>query len=119
MPVKLRTPKPRRLVFSREVLALFATLERAPKARRDSDWFRERSHELARQLGLVNEWWSMTSVTDTEREPCWPPGYIAFKDWHTCRAVRLELLAALREAEAGRAAPSSLKGREDDAHPIH
>jgi hypothetical protein len=77
-----------------EALALFLALEQTPK---NSEKFRDGSRELARMLGLIDEWWSGNHVNDRSREPCHPPGYISREDWFRCRQVRQELLAASRQ----------------------
>jgi hypothetical protein len=59
VPVKLRAAKERRPNFSAEALALFVELERVPPRRRDRQDFRDKTHELARLLGLVDELWSL------------------------------------------------------------
>ncbi len=92
MPVKERTAKARRPQFSAEALELFVRLE-GMKAR-NSKTFKDGEHELARKLDLVSEFWTCNSVLDRSREPCHPPGCIAYNNWFTCRRVRLALLAA-------------------------
>jgi hypothetical protein len=96
MPVKARAAKDRRPSFSAEALALFVELERTPKG---SQRFKDGSRDLARMLGLIDEWWSGQHVSDRSREPCHPPWCVAFDDWHTCRDVRRQLLAAARGTE--------------------
>jgi hypothetical protein len=54
------------------------------------------ARQLARQLDLVSEYWTINSVLDRSAEPCHPPSYISHQDWFRCRDVRNELLAALR-----------------------
>jgi len=87
---------PQRVRITDPVLDLFAQLDRVPASRRHSQEFKDRSYRLADMLGLTDEWWHMNSVLDTCVEPCHPPHCASFTDWHTCRALRLELLAALK-----------------------
>jgi hypothetical protein len=101
MPAKLRAAKDRRPQFGPEVLALIRELDSTPKRARESAEFKAKERTLMRQLNLVNEWWSMTSVLDRSDAPCWPPWNCAFDDWHTCRAVRLALLEAGSEVVTG------------------
>jgi hypothetical protein len=93
VPVKAREAKERRPQFGAEVLQLFLALETTPPRRRKSQTFKDGERELARRLGLVSEWWTGNSVVDRGPKPCRPPGYIA-QDWHRCRAIREQLLAA-------------------------
>jgi len=90
---------PRRTTIKPDVLAAFAALER--RRDRHSDDYRDREHELMRRLNLVNEFWTMNSVLDRSPEPCLPETYAAHGDWQTCRAVRLQLLAALADPKPG------------------
>lgn len=85
------TRRPRR--FDAETLALFCKLDGMPAQRRA---FSGGGRELARRLGLVNEWWTGNSVLDRSDAPHHSPEYAAFKDWHTCRTAREALLAAVR-----------------------
>jgi hypothetical protein len=78
-----------------QAILLFVELERTP-VRQRGEAFREREHELARMLGLVAEYWSMNSVLDRSRRPCWPEGYAARDHWKRCRRVRQPLLALTR-----------------------
>jgi len=91
MPVKSRIAKGRRPSFSAEALALFVKLEGMCQRGQD---FEESSHQLARMLGLTAEWWTGNSVLDRSEGPCHPPWCVAHEDWHVCRAVREQLLAA-------------------------
>ena len=93
MPVKLRKAKGRQPVFTPEALALFVELERNPRRGRP---FTDGSHDLARMLGLVSEFWSGNCVNDRSAAPCHPPEYVAYHDWFRCRQVRNELLAAIK-----------------------
>jgi hypothetical protein len=91
----------RRPVFSVEVLDLFQELERVRNPR--SEVYRDKSLRLAQLLNLTNEWWcSVTDVNERSSGPSHPPGYIAFDAWHKVRAVRIELLQAVRERRAAR-----------------
>jgi hypothetical protein len=91
MPVKARTAKTLRPSFSAEVLELFVELEHGPKR---GERFRVRERELMYQLNLVHEWWTGDSVLDRSPACAYEPQYISFHHWHTCRQVRLRLLAA-------------------------
>ena len=94
----------RRPVFSAEVLALFAELERMP----GDQAFTDASRRLARLLSLTDEWWTGNHVNDHSRKPCHPPWCQAHTDWHKVRAVRAALLAALGPTSgAGRVRPAS------------
>jgi hypothetical protein len=97
MPVKSRVAKDRRPTFSAEAIALFERLERMPG--QDSQAFEDGSHQLARLLNLVPEFWTGNHVNDRSDGPCHPPGYISREDWFCCRAVRRQLLAAVAERE--------------------
>ena len=79
--------------FDGETLALFERLDRV--ADRDGDAFKASERELAGRLGLASEWWTVNSVLDKSRAPCRPPEYQATRDWHVCREVRRQLLAAV------------------------
>jgi hypothetical protein len=81
-----------------EAIALFAELENAPRRGRD---FEGKTRELARLLGLTAEWWTGNHVNDDSRELLHRPPYIAYQDWHRCRAIGPALLEALG-AESGR-----------------
>lgn len=94
MPVKLRVAKGRRPRFSSEALQLFAGLEGTPRAKA----FGAETHRLANLLGLTEEWWTGNHVNDASSAPLYPPGYQSFVDWLHCRAVRGQLLAALKES---------------------
>jgi hypothetical protein len=109
MPSNRRTlNRPRRAQFSREVLELFAELEALPQR---SERFIQGSKRLARLLGLTSEWWTMNHVHRRDAHPCHPPYKTAFEDWHTCREVRLALLAATElERTAVRARHSLARG---------
>jgi hypothetical protein len=90
VPAKVRTPKGRRPSFDRETLALFAKLERLALP---EPAFSEGAHELARRLDLTTEYWTGNTPLDRDG-PCHPSGYIANRDWETCRRVRERLLQA-------------------------
>src|SRR5262245_49915957 len=83
--------RPQRAQISAEALALFLALEHVPQ---DSERFMDGSHQLARLLGLVREFWGGNFVNDKSAGPCWPPSLVAHHDWHKVRQVRLALLAA-------------------------
>ena len=95
MPAKLRQAKALRRQFSRDVLELFIALEHSPKR---GERFRIRERELMYQLNLIHEWWTGDSVLDRSATCAYEPHYIAFHHWHTCRRVRLELLASTASA---------------------
>jgi hypothetical protein len=81
--------------FSPEAVELFVELEDAPQ---DSPRFKEKSRELARMLGLGNEWLcSCVHVNDRSREPPHSPGYPARDDWFRVHAVRTLLLEATKD----------------------
>jgi hypothetical protein len=86
--------RPRRSVFSPEVIALFVELERMP---RQSPQFEEKSRALAERLGLMNEWFMRQNVSDRSAMPP-QPWLCAHQAWHTCRRIRLQVLEAAREA---------------------
>jgi hypothetical protein len=94
MPVKHRVAKGRRPTFPPEVVALFSEIERLP----GDHAFKDNSHQLARMLGLTDQWWTGNQVNDRSRAPCHGPWCQAHTDWHTCREVRLQLLAAAKGA---------------------
>jgi hypothetical protein len=77
--------------FTSEVLSLFVELEHGPKR---SEKFRVRERELMYQLNLIHEWWTGDSVLDRSGACAYSPQYISYYHWHTCRRVRLQLLAA-------------------------
>jgi hypothetical protein len=103
MPAKLRAPKERRPPpFDPEVLALFRELDATPMRARESDAFKARSRELARALGLENEWFlSQCSVLDRSALPN-PPLRLAEEDMHAVRRVRNALLAAVKDTARDR-----------------
>ena len=99
MPTNRRPiSRPHRPSFSPEALALFAELERVPARARHSQDFKDKSHELARRLHLVDEFWGGNDVTDRSTEPCWPPWCVSHGDWHRCRAIRRALLQTVKES---------------------
>ena len=102
MPAKTRVAKTRRRSFSPEAIALFLELERMSRRNKT---FRDKTHELARMLGLVYEWWNGNHVNDRADGPCHPPGYAAFDNFFRVRAVREELLAAAGGSSARRLPP--------------
>ena len=85
----------RRTRIGPEALALFAELEHAPQ--RQSRDFKDKSYQFARLLGLTTEWFlSGCSVLDRSDGPVHSsPEYSEHHDWHLCREVRRDLLAAL------------------------
>jgi hypothetical protein len=95
MPVRRRIAKGRRPTFPPDVLALFVELERIPEQR---EAYSDGSRELARLLGMTDEWWGGNSVLDRSRGPCHPPGYGAYDDWFRCRVVREQLLEAMNRS---------------------
>jgi hypothetical protein len=103
MPTKLRAAKALRPQFSRDVLELFIELEHAPKRGR-GDAFKAKEKKLMYALGLVAEFWTMTSVLDRSVGPSYPPQFAAHRNWHTCRAIREALLAASGSTDAPKAA---------------
>ena len=98
MPTK-RKPRQRQwhAKFSPEVLSLFLELEHG---RQRGEAFRRKEKTLMYALGLVSEFWSMTSVLDRSTGPGCEPQYCRYQDWHTCRRVREQLLAASGTVEA-------------------
>jgi hypothetical protein len=90
----------RRPSFTPEVLRLFAELEHS--ARRGPK-FKEKARELARMLGLVDEWWTGNSVLNRRAGPSHPPQCIAHDDFYRCREVRRQLLAAIGQRGASAA----------------
>jgi hypothetical protein len=101
VPVKARAAKERRPTFSAEALDLFEELERVRSRR--SEAFRDKSLRLARMLGLATEWWcSVTDVNERGPGPVHPEGYVAREAWFRCRAVRIQLLQAVRERRTTR-----------------
>jgi hypothetical protein len=77
-----------------DVVALFVKLEQTPCRRRRDDRFKAAERELARQLNLIDEWWTGNSVLDRDRSPCHPPSCVAHADWHRVHHIREALLAA-------------------------
>ena len=87
------------IAIERDSRLAVARLDATPRRERRSEQFEEEERELHDRLGLSTEHFcSIVSVLDRERDPCRGPEYQATTDWHTCRRVRLELLAALRLA---------------------
>jgi hypothetical protein len=99
MPVKQRVAKDRRPVFSSEAVELFLEIERTPGGNRP---YTGASRRLAGMLGLVDEWVVSCHVNDRSSGPCHPPSYVAHDAWFRCRAVRIQLLRAVRERRATR-----------------
>ena len=64
----------------------------------DAPGYRDATHRLANLLDLNEQWWTGCHVNDRSSGPCNQPGYAAHDGWHTCRAVRNQLLAALTPA---------------------
>jgi hypothetical protein len=106
MPVKTRIPKTLRQTFNAGTVDLFYKLERMP---RDTQAFKDGSHELARRLNLIDEWWRGEHVNDRSASPCHPPGCMAHGDFYRVRAVREQLLEAARR---GREEPPARRGPE-------
>jgi hypothetical protein len=106
MPAKRRIiARPRRAVFTAEVLRLFTELERTPMCDRRSEAFQARDRELARLLGL-----DLELICDCrsvlERDPLPPVASFerpASAGQVRVYAVRQELIAACRDA--GREVP--------------
>ena len=98
--------------FLPEILALFLELEHTPRRRRQSDAFKAKEKELMYALGLGAEFWSVTSALDRSTEPGCEPQYGRYQDWHTCREVRAQLLAA-----SGREAPTRRRPRSRNHAP--
>lgn len=81
-----------------EALALFLELERRRKNPRTDPKFREKSRQLARMVGLLDEWvCSVCDVNDRSAGPCHPPEYVTHAAWFKVRRMRLALLAAAEE----------------------
>jgi hypothetical protein len=99
MPAKSRQAKVRRSGSDDDVLEIFRRLEAVPPRRRKTDAFRDEDFRLHRLLGLYSERrCSICSVLDRSSvSPPWPSEYPAHRDWHKVRAVRLELLEAIKE----------------------
>ena len=81
--------------FTPEILELFLALEKVKPRKRFAD---PRTKELAERLNLMDEFWTVNFVNDPSPRPCHRPPYQSYTDWHVCRAVRDELLAATRTA---------------------
>jgi hypothetical protein len=82
------------------VLELFRRLDRVPLSRRESDVFRAQAMELHQMLDLEAEHFcSIVSVLDRRDESHRLPGCCAYTDWMKTHAVRLQLLAAVKETE--------------------
>jgi hypothetical protein len=95
VPVKQRLPKERIPQFSREVLELFAELERTPPKQRRTQRFRDaEKHLMCDLLDMGGEFWMMQSPLDRSLKPCYPPRMPAHDAWHTCRRLRIALLEA-------------------------
>lgn len=88
--------------FTPEILSLFVELENGSKR---GEQFRVQEQDLMYQLGLVEQFWTMNSVLDRSSVPYTSPEYVAWRHWHECRAIRLQLLAAI--ASAGADAPTA------------
>jgi hypothetical protein len=79
---------------------LFCQLDAVPLRNRENNEFRDRDRELARMLGLEDEWlFSVVSVTDRRRPV--PSPRPAEHDRVRVYAVRFELLAAAKESAKG------------------
>jgi hypothetical protein len=82
---------PRRPRFSAEVLALFWELEHSP-------YNDHKSKKLALALGLWDEYFlSGCHVNDKATQSCHPPNYPATEDFEHCRAIRAQLLQAIKD----------------------
>jgi hypothetical protein len=81
--------------FTPEILELFLALEKVSPRKRFAD---PRSKRLAELLNLTSEYWTVNHVNDPSPRPCHRPPYQSYTDWHVCRAMREELLAATRTA---------------------
>ena len=95
-----RTWRPGR--FSAEVLDLFTRLEATPVRERwksGSQWVDD-SKRLAVLLDLSTEWWAMQNVHDRDRGSDYEPGSLGHQAWQRCRAMRKQLLEAVRERES-------------------
>ena len=79
--------------FTPEILELFLALEKVSPRKRFAD---PRSKRLAELLNLTSEYWTVNHVNDPSPRPSYQPPYQSHTDWHVCRAVREELLAAAR-----------------------
>jgi hypothetical protein len=88
-----RNPLRRRRRFQPNGVALFARLDAIPRERKA---YSDGSRQLAGLLGLESEWLTGNSPLDRSRRPHRQPGCCAYTDWHTCRAVREELLEAVQ-----------------------
>jgi hypothetical protein len=98
----------RRVPFTPEVVGAFQRLDAMPQEDRS---FTEGAKELASALNLDAEFWTGKTPLDRSASPCDPPGYAAFTDWHTCRRVRGELLAAVLQAALAAADASDTYGK--------
>lgn len=95
-----RTPldRRRRPLIDASTLALFVRLENASARERKSDEFKREDRELARRLGLGEEWLCcVQSVTNRRTIPP-PPQLHCHHSWFRVRAVREQLLAAAKLA---------------------
>jgi hypothetical protein len=80
------------------VLELFLRLEKErPEA------YGPGTKQLAILLDLTSEWLTGKSVSDRRPAPHQSPGMQSFTDWHTCRAVREDLLVAVGPLKGGHA----------------
>ena|SRR5215831_9890978 len=89
----------RHSTFDSETLELFVRLEDMPRNTRSSPAFKVGERTLAKRLNLIDEWWRGSSVLDSSRGPCHPPGHFAYHDWYKVRAVRCALLEAVSPAD--------------------
>lgn len=72
-----------------------------PLRQRSGREFDDLAHELARMLGLTDEWWTGCSVLDKRSGPIHASlEYMEYHDWHRCREVRRALMAALAASKA-------------------
>ena len=95
MPVKVRVAKALRPIFSDEALGLFLELEQARQNPRTDPKLQDKSRQLARMLGLVDEWFcSVCHVNDGSSQSGYPPGHLTDNAFWRVREVRKQLLAA-------------------------
>jgi hypothetical protein len=97
MPVKQRIARPRRQQFAPDIIAAFARLERVPSRERCTRAFMNDVRDLHRKLDLVDEFWSMTLVTDASGIA--PSRHLAaFEMWVKVQEIRKQLRTAVDAA---------------------